>query len=348
MRPIATPIRRRRTGSRGRHKRRRRTNLDGLVYVRRFLLKVAAYLVVAQLIADVLFVVLLTEGAMHPYLVLQMMADRNPAPSFEMLRDAPGNRDRLRIGQHYRDGLGHAAVQVSITASDGTTLYGTWTLPRRGASKAVILCHGFGDSSMNTADYSLLLLGNGFGVLTPDSRGHGASEGRNTFGIREAGDIVQWVRAIKSFSHISDIYGLGESLGGAILLQSLERGADFRAVVAESPFASFLEIANEKAGDFLGVGLGSLVVRQCFLYARWVHQVDLNEAQPVRSVVHSRVPILLIHGEDDGFIQPKHSFEIARANPAIQLWFVPMARHTLSFEVAPVEFQTRVVEWFNR
>jgi hypothetical protein len=159
---------------------------------------------------------------------------------------------------------------------------------------------------------------------------------------------VQWIRAIKSFSHISQIYGLGESLGGAILLQSLERGTDFRAVVAESPFASFSEIANETVAGRCGSILGRLLVSQSFLYARLIHQVDLTEAQPVRSVAHSRIPILLIQGEDDGVIKPIHSQEIAQANSEVRRWFVRNARHTLCFSVAPLEFRDHVVAWFNR
>jgi alpha-beta hydrolase superfamily lysophospholipase len=306
------------------------------------------YTVILLSIADLLVVILLTEGAMHPSKVQQIRAGWTPPRSLGMLRDVAGSRDHLRIGRYDAVQWGDFAAQVSITASDGTLLAGTWEIPRLGATKAVILCHGFGDSSINTSAYFSLLLGNGFAVLAPDSRGHGRSQGINTFGVREADDIVQWIRAIKSLSAISKIYGLGESLGGAILLQSLERGADFRAVVAESPFASFFEVANESLSEYFGPVLGRLLVHQSFLYARLVHRVDLNEARPARSVAHSLVPILLIHGESDEVTQPEHSREIARENPAIQLWFVPSAQHTLSYFVAPLEFGPRVIAWLDR
>jgi alpha-beta hydrolase superfamily lysophospholipase len=300
------------------------------------------------LLMDLLFVVFLTEGALHPNKVQRIIAGRGAANSLVMMRDVPGSLDHLRIGGYYSFGWEYFAAHVSIAASDGTRLSGIWEFPRRGASKAVILCHGFGESSYDRSAYSSLLLGNGFAVLRPDSRGHGGSGGINTFGIREAGDIVQWIRAIKYFSPISKIYGLGESLGGAILLQSLERGADFRAVVAESPFASFFEVANDELRDEVGLVLGPLLVRQSLLYARLIHQVDLNDAQPARAVAHSRVPILLIQGEMDGVTQPEHSREIVRANPAIELWVVPLAQHTLAYSVDPAEFGNRVVAWFDR
>lgn len=264
------------------------------------------------------------------------------------MRDVPGSRDHLRMGSFYPYGWGDFAAPVNITASDGTPLTATWAFPRRGTTKAVILCHGFGESSRNASAYSDLLLGNGFAVLMPDSRGHGNSGGLNTFGVREAGDILQWIRAIKYFTRISKIYGLGESMGGAILLQSLARGADFRAVVAESPFASFSKVADEEMSSDCGPVIGPLLVVQCFLYARLVHQVDLSDARPLRAVAHSRVPILLIHGEMDGVTQLEHSRDIVRANPAIQLWVVAFAEHTFAYRVDPTEFRRRVVSWFDR
>ena len=303
---------------------------------------------VALLVTDVLVVVFLTEGAMRPERVQELATFGSSAKSVLMMSDVPGSRDHLRMGKYFTYGMGYLAARVSITASDGTVLYGIWALPRRDATKVVILCHGFAESSLNAETHASLLLGNGFAVLMPDSRGHGRSGGLNTFGVREAGDIVQWISAVKSFSHISQIYGLGESLGGAILLQSLAHGADFRAVVAESPFASFARVADEQLSSECGPVIGPLLVVQGLLYARLIHQVDLSDARPLRAVAHSRIPVLLIHGEIDGVTQLEHSRDIVRANPAVQLWVVELAQHTFAYRVEPGEFRRRVVSWFDR
>jgi hypothetical protein len=119
-------------------------------------------------------------------------------------------------------------------------------------------------------------------------------------------------------------------------------------VIAESAYASFTEVADDRIGKFVGPVFAPIVVQEALLYARLRYHVDLASAQPVRAVAHSKVPILLIHGKADDKTLPKHSEEIARANPEIQLWLVPNAQHTGAYSAAPAEFERRVLAWFHR
>jgi len=62
----------------------------------------------------------------------------------------------------------------------------------------------------------------------------------------------------------------------------------------------------------------------------------------------SRVPILLIHGENDHNISPRHSIILASAAPDhVQLWLVPGAWHTGSWSAAHQEFEDRVLGWMS-
>ena len=59
------------------------------------------------------------------------------------------------------------------------------------------------------------------------------------------------------------------------------------------------------------------------------------------------VPVLLIHGEDDRNIAPRHSQLIAAAAPDhVELWLVPHAGHTMAWAAAHREFETRLLGWF--
>ena len=93
--------------------------------------------------------------------------------------------------------------------------------------------------------YALLFLKNGYSVLAPESRGHGESRGYVTYGVLEAEDTVRWLNWTKS-QGVKAVFGLGESLGGAILLQSLAHDADFRALVVECSYSSFKVVADER------------------------------------------------------------------------------------------------------
>lgn len=82
-------------------------------------------------------------------------------------------------------------------------------------------------------------------------------------------------------------------------------------------------------------------------YARVRYGIDLLQPSPLDAVKASRVPILLIHGEKDHNISPRHSVILASAAPDhVRLWLVPGAWHTGSWSAAHQEFENRVLGWF--
>jgi len=89
----------------------------------------------------------------------------------------------------------------------------------------------------------------------PDARAHGTSGGNlATFGLLETDDISRWLDWVQQNDHPMCIFGLGESMGAAELLQSLRTETRFCAAVAESPFASFREIGYDRVGPALQHG----------------------------------------------------------------------------------------------
>jgi dipeptidyl aminopeptidase/acylaminoacyl peptidase len=148
-------------------------------------------------------------------------------------------------------------------------------------------------------------------------------------------------------------YAYGASMGAGVLLQCLAQEKRLRAVVAESPFSSFVEVARHRIRGFLwetpwaGRLLAPPVVFGGTLYARLRYGIDLAEAAPEDSVVGVTTPILLIHGDADDNIPLEHSRAIAARNPSIQLWVVPGARHTEAASAQPAEFRRRLLGWFD-
>ena len=149
------------------------------------------------------------------------------------------------------------------------------------------------------------------------------------------------------------VFGLGESMGAALLLQSLRAEPRFCAVVAESPFQNFGEIAYERAAQIMHTHLyiarviATPAIAAGFTYARLRYGVDLAEASPEDAVAATSIPVLLIHGGNDDSIPPRHSIAIKARNPnAVSLWIVPGAVHAGASSAAPQEFRQRVLEWF--
>jgi len=251
--------------------------------------------------------------------------------------------------------FGAALRDVSVIASDGSHLQGWFARPARVNGDAVILFHGVGDNRQGMMGFAELFLSNGFIVLAPDSRAQGESGGAfPTYGLKESDDVHRWFDWLVMQQHPKCVFGMGESMGAAVLLQSIEKENRFCAVVAESSFASFRQIAYVRVGQFFHTGtwLGRIALRPAveaaFLYGRLTRGINLADASPERSVVGSHVPILLIHGLADDNIPFQQSERIRAHDPAdIVLWEVPLAGHCGAVNAAGQEFNTRVLGWFR-
>lgn len=245
-------------------------------------------------------------------------------------------------------------ADVEIEARDGAKLRAWSIRPRNGNGDAVILLHGQGDKRAGMLGPAQMLLRHGYAVLMPDARAHGGSGGAlGTYGILESDDIRRWFEWLKQNEAPRCIDGLGDSMGGAEVLESLTAENGFCAVMAESPFATFHEAAYDRLGQQFSTGpwLGRSLLRPALFagteYARLRYGIDFSLADPARAVSASRVPILLIHGLADTNLPPRHSAIIQAGNAAVALWEPPGAGHCGASTVAPAEYERRVVDWFE-
>jgi alpha-beta hydrolase superfamily lysophospholipase len=218
----------------------------------------------------------------------------------------------------------------------------------------VILLHGLGDNRFGMTGYAELFLSRGFSVLMPDARAQGTSGGNlATFGLLESADIHRWLDWLEPNDHPDCIFGLGESMGAALLLQSLRSEDRFCAVAAESPFASLREIGYDRIAQFFHTGpwLGRTLLRpiieSAFVYARGKYKLDFEEVSPENAVAATKIPVFLIHGQGDSNIPVRRSRLIAARNPNVTLWEVPDTDHCGAIGTNPDEFSQNVIRWFD-
>jgi alpha-beta hydrolase superfamily lysophospholipase len=255
-----------------------------------------------------------------------------------------------RVAQNAAESADATWEPVEIGAADGAPLSAWIFTPRHPNGAAVILLHGVSDTRAGSLAVADFLLCSGFTVLTPDARGHGASGGDViSYGIRETADVHAWADWLVAHRPVERLYGWGASMGAAILLQSLPVEPRFRALVADSPFATFDEVAHDRLAQHTGIWPPAFwpVVHLGFGYARLRYGLDLQHAAPIDIVRATNVPILLIHGTNDRNIPPRHSRELHAANPRTVLWEVPRAGHVQSFASDPQEYARRVIGWFE-
>lgn len=268
--------------------------------------------------------VILCEGALHP--------PRRPVPS------------------------NASAREVQVTARDGVVLRAWLFQPEKPNGDAVLILHGIADSRAGQVGLARMFLDHGYAALVPDSRANGESGGSlETYGLLESDDVHRWVSWLIENEHPRHVFGIGQSLGGAVLIESLKVEPRFGAIVADSAFASFERIARDRVAERLplppeiGRALAAPPVWAGFLYARLRYELDFRQASPAAALAHSTTPVLLIQGLNDRQTPPIHAEILAASNPRFAtLWLVPGAGHTGAFGTAPQEFQNRVLGFLSR
>ena len=218
----------------------------------------------------------------------------------------------------------------------------------------VLLLHGLSDNRLGMIGYAEFFLDHHYSVVMPDARAHGDSEGAlATYGLLERRDVAEWASWIRQNLHPACIFGFGESMGAAQLLQSLDDTNMFCAVAAESPFSNLREIGYDRVGQFFHTGpwLGRTLLRPvievAFLDSRWKYGIDLRLVSPETAVMNTTVPVLLIHGQVDSNIPVRHSRRIKSVAPNVVLWEVPNADHCGAVNASPEEFYSRLLSWYS-
>lgn len=226
--------------------------------------------------------------------------------------------------------------RVTITSHDGLTLVGRYYRNVPDESRLEILFHGWRSiparDGCGGAEIARRL---GFNQLIVDQRAHGESEGKAlTFGIKERYDCLDWVNyAVGRFGSDVKILLGGVSMGAATVLMAAELPLPENVVgiTGDCGYASPEAIIRKVCRD-MGIPdrLGYPIVN---LSARLFCGVSLKDASATESVRRARVPIMLMHGEEDDFVPYPMALELYEAcnAPRKKLLSIPRAGHGLSY-----------------
>ncbi|MBR5230185.1 MAG: alpha/beta hydrolase [Firmicutes bacterium] len=188
---------------------------------------------------------------------------------------------------------------------------------------------------------------NGCSTIVPDARGHGKSDGTTiSFGINERKDVLSWINyARQRFGANRPIIIEGVSMGAATVLMAadLDLPDNVIGIVADCPYSSVKGIICKVARDMkLSPALMWPFV---YLGARIFGGFNPNEISATEAIKKSRIPVLLIHGENDLFVPCDMSRELADAcDSEVILRTFPDAGHGLSYIVSTDLYTQLVTE----
>ena len=232
--------------------------------------------------------------------------------------------------------------RVYTTSRDGLKLSGRYYQVRDEAP-FVLQVHGYkGTAVRDFCGGNKFAREEGYNSIVIDHRAHGESEGKTiAFGIQERYDVLCWVEYIlQRFGKDTPVYIYGISMGAAtaLLAASLGLPKNVKGIVADCPYSSPEEIIG-KACVEMGVS-PKLAMPFLRLGARVFGGFTLKGVSVAEEVKKAKIPLLLIHGEDDLLVPCEMSqriFENYAGKKTLKLF--PKSGHGISYIVHTAEYE---------
>ena len=261
------------------------------------------------------------------------------------------DKDRERMVQLIKDMDAVSYEEVRILALDGTPLFARYYHVADGAPLQIEF-HGYkGTSIRDFCGGAKLAWKLGHNTLAVDQRAIGQSGGTTiTFGLKERYDVLSWIDYAKErFGQDVPIYLAGVSMGATTVLMAsgFDLPSNVKGIIADCPFSSPEDIIYSVAKD-MGYP-PKLAMPFIKLGAKLFGKFDLTETTAAEQVKKAKVPILIMHGEDDWFVPCRMSEEIYLANPEkITRETFAGAGHGLSYIENAPKYERLITELVER
>jgi pimeloyl-ACP methyl ester carboxylesterase len=257
--------------------------------------------------------------------------------------------------EHY--GLSYESVSFS-SRIDAVQLDGWLLNPPTGAAarRPIVVVHGWNSDRAREANKHMLaiaaqLTGYGYPTLLFDLRGSGRSAGeRFTLGVQEVRDVGGAIDFLEQRGlAVEGVDLLGYSMGAATALLAAPDEPLVRAVAEDSGYADLRNLLDTEVPK--ASGLPGFFTPGVVFAARPIVGADLYALRPIDGVsglaAHG-VPLLVIHGQADGFVAVDNGYRIAAAyGPKVQTLFAPGADHVRSYEIDPTTYIARLSAFFE-
>lgn len=224
--------------------------------------------------------------------------------------------------------------EVQIESYDGLKLRGVW-VPAENPKGTILLAHGYRSSKL--VDFSLafgMYHALGMNILLPDQRSHGKSEGKYiTFGVKESRDMQFWIafhnQTVGKFPLI--LSGLSMGASTMLYLADVDLPDNVKGIIADCGFTSPREIIKTVFHRVIHLPAApTLWVAD--LFTRLFAGFSLTEKDTRNTLQNSKLPVLLVHGVDDGFVpceMTRQAYAVCKEPK--ELLLVEGADHGVSF-----------------
>lgn len=216
--------------------------------------------------------------------------------------------------------VGAVPEEVTVTTEDGLTLPGFYWVPAEGEHDVILVLHGRRDTYARMAGYVQRLQQDGRGVLVASYRGFNGNPGSPSQSGLIADAQAFFRLARERAGREGDVYVFGHSLGGGVAFQLAAR-EELAGVITLGTFTDIEAVAPFYAGPFIPDSWRSLA-----------------------TLAEVAEPLLLIHGAEDNYVEPRNSRELFAATCSeAALAVIAGVRHKPNFRI----IQPVMTRWIN-
>lgn len=242
--------------------------------------------------------------------------------------------------------------KITLETDDQKILVARKIVAKGNSDKWAVILHGYNGSMEDIYDIAMHYADEGYNILMPDLRAHGESEGSLIgMGWLDRLDVINWIDVILEENPAAEVVIHGIDIGAetALMLSGEPVKDSIKAIVAEGGYTSAwdvmrpeYEIRHEKLPVFPFMYMMNPVLKVWAGYT-------LKEADAVKQVQNSRIPILLIRGQNDTYSTADMMKELDQAIASEhELYTVPAGSHEDCRYADPNNYYNRTFEFVGR
>lgn len=229
----------------------------------------------------------------------------------------------------------------TVTSFDGYQLPVEY-YPNGDSRKCVIICHGWGVNRFNGIKYLQLFRRMGYNAVLWDQRGQGTNPITTvTMGIKESKDLLVILQAVRE-RYGEQFFGFhGESLGAATVMMALADKPEIGFAIEDCGYGALAPVCLNKAQrDY---HMPAVVVVIANLFCRIFAGYAMDKVRPLDVIRENEIPLCIMHGEADTFINCAHGKIIYEADRGYkELHLFPGAEHARSISSDPERYEAAV------
>lgn len=236
------------------------------------------------------------------------------------------------------------AQDLWLTAQDGVTLHGLWVSAEKPIG-TILCCHGYHSTYLVDFGMCLRFYHNmGLNLLIPEQRCHGKSGGKyTTFGVKESGDMLQWLAYHNEELYQGDVVLTGMSMGAStVMFMADSLPGNVKGLIADCGFTSPAGIIGKVFRDVTHLPPVPWIYG-AEVFARLLAGFSLWQKDTRKTLAKNTLPILMVHGLADDFVPCEMSRQgFACCGGDKQLLLAEGAGHGVSFLAVKEEYVAKI------